>query len=257
MLKYANAQVVFQEFPGETTLAINLTNCPHHCDGCHSPHLWKDEGTPLTIDELSKLIDPIKDNITCIGFMGGDADFNELIKLVGVARYVYPSLKMGWYSGNDFWSDEMMQLFNYVKFGSYKKELGGLNSPTTNQVMYKHIYNGIYPHDSTFDMWLNITKYFWKDTPKDLKDLYIKITYDNIALIHRVTSQTSLFTMYGLTTDGYETKLEGPTEENFVKGYIMTLNGQTPPEECMTHEYRRKVGETKWEKFKPVCQNDC
>lgn len=257
MLKYANTQVVFQEFPGETTLAINLTNCPHKCPGCHSPHLWKDEGTHLTIDELSNLIDPIKNNITCVGFMGGDADFNELTNLVGVARFVYPSLKMGWYSGNDFWSDEMMQLFDYVKFGSYKKELGGLNSPTTNQVMYKHIYNGIYPHDSTFNMWLNITKYFWQNTPKDLKDLYIKITYNNIALIHRVTNKTSLFTMVGLTTDGYETKLEGPTEENFVKGYIMTLNGQTPPEECMTQEYRRKVGETKWEKFRPVCQNDC
>lgn len=257
MLKYLNAQVVFQEFPGETTYAINLTNCPHHCDGCHSPALWKDQGTPLTVEELSSLITPIEKNITCIGFMGGDADFEELIDLVGVARCMYPTLKIGWYSGNNFWSDEMMHLFDYVKFGSYKKELGGLNSPTTNQVMYKHIYNGIGPQDSTFDIWLNITKCFWQDTPQDLKDAYIKTSYNNIALIHRVTSKTSLFTMVGLTTDGYETKLEGPTEENFVKGYIMTLNGQVPPEECMTHEYRRKVGETKWEKFKPVCQNNC
>ena len=250
MLKYANTQVVFQEFPGETTFAINLTNCPHHCEGCHSPHLWKDEGTPLTVDELSRLIAPIEKNIPCIGFMGGDGDFNELHDLVGVARCMYPTLKIGWYSGNDAWSDEMMQFFDYVKFGSYKKELGGLNSPTTNQVMYKHIYNGIYPHDSTFHMWLNITKYFWNDTPEDLKDLYIKTTYNSIAIIHRVTNQTSLFTMVGLTTDGYETKLEGPTEENFVKGYIMSLNGQIPPNECRTREYRRKFGEKEWKECK-------
>lgn len=253
MLKYANTQVVFQEFPGETTLAINITGCPNRCPGCHSPHLWKDEGTPLTVETLSGLIDPYKDTITCIGFMGGDQDPKAIQHLVGVMKCMYPGLKYGWYSGKNFWSDEMMEMFDYVKFGSYKKELGGLDSPTTNQVMYKHIHNDA----DTFSMWLNITKYFWKDTPKDLKELYIRTTYNNIAIIHRVTSKTSLFTMYGLTTDGYETKLEGPTEENFVKGYIMSLNGQTPPEECITHEYRRKVGETKWEKFKPVCQNDC
>lgn len=253
MLKYANTQVVFQEFPGETTLAINITGCPNHCPGCHSPHLWKDEGTPLTVETLSELINPYKDTITCVGFMGGDQDPKAIQHLVGVMKCMYPGLKYGWYSGNNFWSDEMMEMFDYVKFGSYKKNLGGLDSPTTNQVMYKHIYND----SGTFSMWLNITKYFWKDTPKDLKELYIRTTYNNIAIIHRVTSQTSLFTMVGLTTDGYETKLEGPTEENFVKGYIMSLNGQTPPEECITHEYRRKFGETKWEKFKPVCQNDC
>jgi anaerobic ribonucleoside-triphosphate reductase activating protein len=255
MLKYANVQVVFQEFPGETTLAINITGCPNHCPGCHSPHLWKDEGYPLNEHELEILLRPYNKPgvITCVGFMGGDQDCNRVQQLAQWVKMNYPHLKTGWYSGNNFWSDEMMYHFDYVKFGSYKKDLGGLNSPTTNQVMYKHIYND----SGTFSMWLNITKYFWQDTPKDLKDLYIKITYNNIAIIHRVTSKTSLFTMVGLTTDGYETKLEGPTEEDFVKGYIMSLNGQTPPEKCMTHEYRRKVGETEWKKFKPICQNNC
>lgn len=250
MLKYSNTQVVFQEFPGETTLAINITNCPHHCDGCHSPYLWKDEGTPLTIDELSNLIDPIKNNITCVGFMGGDTDFNELIKLVGVVRYVYPSLKMGWYSGYDSWSEEMMFPFDYVKFGSYKKELGGLDNPKTNQMMFKHIHNGILgPMGSTFDMWLNITKLFWRDTPDNEKKILRDVSYTKLAIMRNMISQTSLFSMYGLTTDGYETKSELPTEENWIRGIIMKLNGQIPPHEYETHEYRRKIGEEKWEEY--------
>ena len=250
MLKYINTQVVFQEFPGETTLAINLANCPHHCDGCHSPHLWADDGTHLTIEELSRLINPIEKNITCIGFMGGDADFEELINLVGVARRMYPSLKIGWYSGNNAWSDEMMYLFDYVKFGSYKKELGGLNNPTTNQVMYKHIYNGIYPHDSTFNMWLNITKCFWRDTPEHEKNTLRRTNYFSLASMRNIMEKTSTFSTYGMTTDGYQTKSELPTEENWVKGIIMKLNGQTPPKECHIREYRRKIGEKEWEEVK-------
>lgn len=254
MLKFANAQVVFQEFPGETTLAINITGCPNHCPGCHSPHLWKDEGTPLTVDTLSGLIEPYKDSITCVGFMGGDQDPKAIQHLVGVMKCMYPGLKYGWYSGNNFWSEKMMEPFDYVKFGSYKKDLGGLNSPTTNQVMYKHIYNGIYPHDSTFDIWLNITKYFWKDTPADLKNVFIEASYDNIARINQIFNKTILFEGIGLTTDGYEIKREPITDENFVKSYIMKLNGQVPPEECTLQKYRRRWGSNdKWEKVKNPC----
>ena len=36
MLKYVNHDIVFQEFPDEVTLAINLSCCPNGCTGCHS-----------------------------------------------------------------------------------------------------------------------------------------------------------------------------------------------------------------------------
>lgn len=248
MLRFANVQVVFQEFPGETTLAINITGCIHQCPGCHSPHLWKDEGTRLTIETLSDLVEPYKDSITCVGFMGGDHDVLLLQKLVEDMRLKYPSFKFGWYSGNNFWSEKMMEPFDYVKFGSYKKDLGGLDNPTTNQIMLKRIRNG------NLDMWLNITKYFWKETSQELKNVYLKANYESIALLHRVTKNTSLFTMTGLTTDGYETMMNAPTEENFVKGYIMILNGQVPPDECTLQEYRRRWGSNdKWEKVKNPC----
>ena len=65
MIKYFNSMVVFEEIPSEITLAINITNCPCHCKGCHSKFLWEDIGVELTKDELYKLID-VNDGITCV-----------------------------------------------------------------------------------------------------------------------------------------------------------------------------------------------
>ena len=80
MVKYYNAMVVFEEIPDEITLAINITNCPCHCVGCHSKFLWEDVGTELTFEELERLIKE-NDGITCVCFMGGDANVNEINEL--------------------------------------------------------------------------------------------------------------------------------------------------------------------------------
>ena len=88
---------------------------------------------------VSDLIKPYGSVITCVGFMGGDQNIRELHKLVDKLRSMYPHLRFGWYSGRNKWSEHMMEPFDYVKFGSYKKECGGLDSPTTNQVLLKRM----------------------------------------------------------------------------------------------------------------------
>ena len=55
-MKYTDVQIGFQEFPDEISLLINISNCPFHCPGCHSPELREDIGTELTKKELSNLI---------------------------------------------------------------------------------------------------------------------------------------------------------------------------------------------------------
>ena len=47
MLKYVDTLVSFQEVPDEISLCINISNCPCHCDGCHSPYLADDIGEYL------------------------------------------------------------------------------------------------------------------------------------------------------------------------------------------------------------------
>ena len=136
MLKYVDTKVVFQEVPDEVTLAINISNCPCHCEGCHSPYLAEDIGTELTIEELVRL-GTETEGITCICFMGGDSDPKRINKL---AKFVTEELdlKVAWYSGRQYIPEEVQLCnFNYIKIGPYIEKLGGLDSENTNQIMYE------------------------------------------------------------------------------------------------------------------------
>ena len=99
MLKYVNTGVVFQEIPDETTLTINISNCPNHCPGCHSRYLWADIGEPLNEESLEEMIYDLSGDITCICFMGGDNDPEEVERLAVWLHGQHPSYKVGWYSG--------------------------------------------------------------------------------------------------------------------------------------------------------------
>ena len=148
MLKYANTDVVFQEIPDEVTLAINITNCPCHCPGCHSKYLWEDTGLPLNTDALDDFIDQYGRNITCIAFMGGDCDPKGVNMLAQYIHEEHPEFKVAWYSGRLRVPD-----FDYIKVGPFIRHLGPLNKPTTNQRFYRKLDNG------TFE---DITSRFWK-----------------------------------------------------------------------------------------------
>ena len=183
-MKIASFDIVFQEIPGEVTLALNLSNCPCHCPGCHSPHLAEDIGEPLTEELLDALINQYKGLITCVAFMGGDADPAEVLRLVEhiknptasetsglTAKRSYSDngltgeagLKVAWYSGRQYTPetfhlqtslDFKLSTLNYVKFGPYIESLGGLKSPTTNQRLYKRVGEN----------WEDITSVFWRKT---------------------------------------------------------------------------------------------
>ena len=153
MLKVASYDVVFQEIPGEVTLALNLSNCPCHCPGCHSPHLAEDIGEPLDEQLLDSLIEKYSGLITCVCFMGGDADPQEVARL---AEYIFNhQLKTAWYSGRQYTPETFtynLSPFTFIKFGPYIESLGGLKSPTTNQRLYKRVG----------DEWQDITSSFWR-----------------------------------------------------------------------------------------------
>ena len=151
MLKYTDYDVVFQEVPDEVTLAINLSNCPHRCPGCHSPQLQDNIGKELDEAALSRLIKVYENAITCICFMGGDASADEVMALAAYVRENWNgAIKTAWYSGNQSLNEKGLPLFDFIKVGPYVESLGGLNRETSNQRLYR-IING-QPTDITFKM---------------------------------------------------------------------------------------------------------
>ncbi len=154
MLKYENAGIVFQEIPDEVTLSINISNCPCHCPGCHSKYLWENIGKPLDKDAVDRFMDNYRSSITCVCFMGGDADPQSVDRLAAYVRETYPEIHIGWYSGRTVISAEISrENFDYIKIGPYLKHLGGLNKRTTNQRLYKIERQNLSMIDITFEFW--------------------------------------------------------------------------------------------------------
>ena len=90
VVRYYNFDIVFAEIPGETTLAINIANCPNRCPGCHSPHLQADAGHVLDAAELRALLERYGRSVTCVCFMGGDAAPHRIARLAEVVRQAPP-----------------------------------------------------------------------------------------------------------------------------------------------------------------------
>ena len=134
MVRYHNFDIVFAEIPCETTLAINITNCPNRCRGCHSLHLQADMGRVLDEAELCGILARYGRSVTCVCFMGGDAAPHEIAALADVVRQKFPVLHTGWYSGRARLPEGLRpQSFDYIKLGGWVEELG----PPTNQRLYR------------------------------------------------------------------------------------------------------------------------
>lgn len=154
-LLYSHYDVTFQEVPGETSLVLEITGCPHHCPDCHSKFLWEYSGSPAAQD-LPKLIQKYDGLITCVCFMGGDQNILELMQLAHLCQESH--LKTCIYTGctqkefvdlipeHNFSAN--MALFDYIKVGPYIKERGGLACKTTNQVFYKKVSAS--PHNTQY-----------------------------------------------------------------------------------------------------------
>lgn len=160
-MKYLDYAVTFSEFPDEISLCINISNCPFHCPGCHSPELWKDKGIELSQRKLEKLISE-NEGISLVGFMGGEPSIVNML-----AEVVHKKgLKVGWYWGGDSIPKEIdTKWFDYIKIGPYIQEKGGLDNPNTNQRFYAK-GSTLHKMDANSEMLYDVTYKFWKHGEK-------------------------------------------------------------------------------------------
>ena len=134
-MKCYDVDVVFQEVPGEISLAFHCTGCPIHCPACHSKWLWDAEnGTEFTDDYLLDHVGRYAPNITCVLFYGGEWDAEWLKGKLYIVRKL--GLKTALYTGLDEIGSDIKSRLDYLKTGPFDEKLGGLTSRTTNQRMF-------------------------------------------------------------------------------------------------------------------------
>lgn len=139
MLKYVGYDIVFQEIPDHTTLAVNLSCCPNRCAGCHSPHLWQDVGEELTDGAVDRLLARYGESVTCFCLMGGD---NDPAAVERVCRYVRLRMEgrvaTAWYSGREEPPAGFdLGVLDFLKVGPWIGSRGTLRNPATNQRLYR------------------------------------------------------------------------------------------------------------------------
>lgn len=131
-LRFSSEQIVWQEVPGEISLAYTITGCPLRCSGCHSSESRNPElGEPLTPSYLESRLDKYSGLISCVLFLGGEWLPGLLQPLLREADRRH--LKTCLYTGSETVSSELLPQLTYLKTGPWIAERGGLDSPQTNQ----------------------------------------------------------------------------------------------------------------------------
>lgn len=158
MLLYASAGISELEIPGKRSLVIYISNCQNSCKNCHTSFLQKSYGDLLN-DSFSFLFELYYHYFDVVCFMGeGKNTEEEHIEFKKYCDLIHSNHKqVALYSGRDCTIEEWMNLFDYIKIGSYQQDLGPLTSSKTNQRLYQKVNQ----------KYVNITNCFWEEDSDD------------------------------------------------------------------------------------------
>ncbi|MCO5143600.1 MAG: 4Fe-4S cluster-binding domain-containing protein [Oligoflexia bacterium] len=112
-----------------------ISGCPLRCKGCHSIDSWNSRaGELLNAEKLESDISKFRKFITCVLFLGGEWEVENLVRLLKVVRK--NNLKTALYTGLEEIPSVIERYLDYIKLGPWIPELGGLDSINTNQRLY-------------------------------------------------------------------------------------------------------------------------
>lgn len=133
-MKYYQYTVVFQEMPDDIALTFELTQCPMHCDGCHSPHLQEDIGETITLSVFRQIVDKYIGMVSAVLFMGSAYNADDQLELAQMLDYAKSlGLKTCIWTGESDVCANLKQYLDFLKTGRYIAEKGALGTPGTNQ----------------------------------------------------------------------------------------------------------------------------
>ena len=163
---YSVGGVTLSEVPGKTALIVEFGNCQQRCPGCHSQHLWDPkESYDLSLSEVLTYIDSsLYEDINCILLMGGTTNGVSLDDLKKLVESIYRrfAIPVALYSGLPEEETRMSEIatwygLDFLKTGDYREDLGGLESPKSNQKFYRKNFEY-----SIKDNVMN-AKFYWED----------------------------------------------------------------------------------------------
>ena len=143
--------ITLTEVPDKVAFFIEFGDCTQHCKGCHSQHLWNPKTPKMTLSALEELAEEaVAKGANAIVLMGGTTNNIDIFRLIDIINKLAKIAPVCLYSGSD--DDYLHGLIirnselTWIKTGSYKEELGGLSSKTSNQKFYRKVYID-YPND--------------------------------------------------------------------------------------------------------------
>lgn len=159
MFNILSSSYFFTEVPDEISAGLYIHGCPYHCPNCHTPECWDTYGsnytfTPLTYTNFTNIVNAYSKHITNIIFFGGDWDQSLLFFYLMILYNEFPNLKRTVYGGSELsdYNKLVLEKIDYLKTGKYIESLGGLQSSSTNQKLYR-LVNGVIQEDITYKFW--------------------------------------------------------------------------------------------------------
>jgi anaerobic ribonucleoside-triphosphate reductase activating protein len=143
LVPLVSSGITMNEIPGRIAVYFELGNCTQGCPECHSPHLSEQQVLAITpLEELESIAETqTTKGADAIVLMGGTTNGISDDDLITICQTLGSILPLGLYSGRD---DEERDKeiarrgsLQWLKTGSYQEELGGLDSPRTNQRFYE------------------------------------------------------------------------------------------------------------------------
>ena len=124
-MNYLTKQIVLQEIPDEISLSYLITGCELLCKDCHSADSWNSKlGSPLTSSQFLSDLKKYQDWISCVLFMGGEWQHDELCELLDIAKSF--KLKTALYTGQETVCTSLLNKLEiswWIKFTKHKSEV--------------------------------------------------------------------------------------------------------------------------------------